>query len=450
MLSMQNTALTANRAALKSEWDAAKAAIVEHDERITALSHFTDSGEQNCFTCQQHLSTMDANALIDSQRQSIATIEARKLDIKAQADLAQSAMADAENERNTQLAAARTHDAAADRAAATVTRAETLIATKGEREQAAIIAERTLLTVDTDERAEFVLAEDERNAAVKVIDKTLRTSVAEATQIIEAEEQNIDLHSTVTSKENDLEERVTAARTAVAAESEAVEAQRAVLETTRNQARAEVQQVLTELSRRAETASTRRDQETRLAAVKKDRIATVLDRDLHQQLTKAFSPSGIPAMILSGVIEDLNEHINIALDRLSRGELAIKLSTSRETLKGVADNKLTVYVDTPTGSRPYEALSGGQKFRVDLAIRTGLTHAIARGTGTPLQTFILDEGWGTLDEKGILSTIDTLFRLSDDTNVITVSHIDAVRDAFPARVEVSKVGGNSVAEVVAA
>ena len=75
---------------------------------------------------------------------------------------------------------------------------------------------------------------------------------------------------------------------------------------------------------------------------------------------------------------------------------------------------------------------------------------IARGTGTPIKTFILDEGWRTLDEKGIIATIDTLFRLSEDTSVLTVSHIDAVRDAFPVHVEVSMSGGTSVAQVVAA
>ncbi|WP_268891238.1 SbcC/MukB-like Walker B domain-containing protein, partial [Agromyces humi] len=125
------------------------------------------------------------------------------------------------------------------------------------------------------------------------------------------------------------------------------------------------------------------------------------------------------------------------------------LRTSRETSKGATDNKVSVYVETPTGIRPYETLSGGQKFRVDLAIRAGLAAAIARGTGTPIRTFILDEGWGTLDEKGVLSTIDTLFRLSEETNVLTVSHIDSVRDAFPARVEVRMDGGTSVAELVA-
>ena len=155
-------------------------------------------------------------------------------------------------------------------------------------------------------------------------------------------------------------------------------------------------------------------------------------------------------MILAGVIEQLNETVNTALPRLSRGELSIMIRTSRESAKGVSDNKITVYVETASGTRPYEALSGGQKFRVDVAIRVGLAEAIARGTGTPIRTFVLDEGWGSLDEKGVLSTIDTLFRLSEETNVITVSHVGVVQDSFPTRVEVSISSGSSTAELVSA
>jgi DNA repair exonuclease SbcCD ATPase subunit len=154
-------------------------------------------------------------------------------------------------------------------------------------------------------------------------------------------------------------------------------------------------------------------------------------------------------MIIAGVVDELNDAVNVALNRLSRGTLTVQLRANKEKLNGSSENKVTVYVETPTGLRSYEGLSGGQKFRVDIAIRMGLTNAVSRTTGVPIRSFILDEGWGSLDEKGILSAMETVSRLSEDTNVITVSHIEAVRDAFPARVEVVMEGGNSVANVVA-
>ena len=450
-LAAQLTAATSARASLKTEWDNLKTDILDAEARIAALTHSADgTTEAECFTCQQHLSAKDSLALIASQRRDIADHEARKLVVKQSADTALESITANETARTNLVAQANNQDLAAERAAATVTRAEALIATKPEREQAARNAEMILLTVETNEREQFVVAGEERKAAVRLLDSTLAAAVAATTKIIDAAEGNITKYTVVPSNEIDLDERVAAARIAVAAESSAIEIQRAALEDSRDTARRGLQLVLAEISRRNETASTRRDQKARLESVKADRKVSGADRDLHALLSKAFSPSGIPAMILAGVVEDLNDLINVALERLSRGELSIKISASRELANGNTKNELTVFVETPTGTRAYEGLSGGQKFRVDLAIRTGLSQAIARGTGTPIETFILDEGWGTLDEKGILATVDTVFRLAETTNVITVSHIAAVRDAFPARVEVTMSGLVSSAEVIAA
>lgn len=155
------------------------------------------------------------------------------------------------------------------------------------------------------------------------------------------------------------------------------------------------------------------------------------------------------AMVLAGIMESLNEAVNASLERLSKGQLTVSIRTTRETAKGAAQNQVTVYVETPeAGLLPYESLSGGQKFRVDVAIRIGLAEVIARGTGTPIETFLLDEGWGTLDESGITNMVETLFRLSEEVNLITVSHIGAVQDAFPSRVEVSMSGAVSSAQVI--
>ena len=160
-------------------------------------------------------------------------------------------------------------------------------------------------------------------------------------------------------------------------------------------------------------------------------------------------------MVLAGIMESLNEAVNASLERLSKGQLTVSIRTTRETAKGAAQNQVTVYVETPeAGLLPYESLSSGQKFRVDVdvdvavAVRIGLAEVMARGTGTPIETFLLDEGWGTLDESGITNMVETLFRLSEEVNLITVSHIGAVQDAFPSRVEVSMSGAVSSAQVI--
>lgn len=50
----------------------------------------------------------------------------------------------------------------------------------------------------------------------------------------------------------------------------------------------------------------------------------------------------------------------------------------------------------------------------------------------------------------IVFLAEAQFRLSEDTNVITVSHVGVVQDSFPTRVEVSISSGSSTAELVSA
>lgn len=445
------SAARSRRAVLLAEWGTLKVNVEDAGKRIEMLDRSAeDDSHAECFTCSQHLTTEEAAALIGMQQTALAGFRQRQAEVKAEGEDAKTVITQLEAQKAAHLATAEQHDAAAAAAAAELSRAEGLVATKAEKRAVEARAHDALAQAVEDESEALAIAADQRHAAITDADEQEQAALTVAAADEAAAAERINATSEPTAEENRLAQELADAEARVADAAATVAAQRTRLETERAAARDERQALTREAARRREAAAVRADQETRLATLTGERDVAVQDRLLHHTLLKAFSPTGIPAMVLAGLIDELNESVNSALHRLSNGELEVELRTSRATAGKTSENKVTVYVRTSTGTRAYETLSGGQKFRVDLAIRTGLAATIARGSGTPIQTLILDEGWGSLDEKGILSTVDTLFRLSDEVNILTVSHIDAVRDSFPSRVEVSMVGGNSVAEVVAA
>ena len=420
----------------------AHAAVGEAQDALDALAHAGD-----CYACGQHISEQVAATLRTTQEQILATREAAVADATRALATAQQAVADASAKdalaggyvisSREQLTAARLalttaeHSAdGADRIEAALHRdRERLIELTAEEEatSARLTAEReqTITTAES--------AHEERTADIVARGKQAAAAVNELRRPTEKEEQ--------------LERDLTAAENIAHGDSRyAAEMQRLVA--AREAARAESTTFDAEIGRRAEIARRQAEHATRITAAKAALAAAQEDVTVYTDLVAAYAPSGIPSMILENAIGDLNDAINVTLNQLSGGDLTVRLSTARETSGGPAESKVTVYVDTPTGPRSYEALSGGQRFRVDLAIRTGLAAIVARGTGTPIETFILDEGWGTLDEAGIRSTLEVLGRLAEQTNVLTVSHVDTVRDAFPARIEVSTNEGTSAAVVV--
>ena len=185
-------------------------------------------------------------------------------------------------------------------------------------------------------------------------------------------------------------------------------------------------------------------QQAVVAARKEQELAAKLtdlqtEVDTARVLEKAFGRDGAPALIMEGVCTEIAAEANRILDRLSGGALTVGLSTRNLTRSGSWGDKLTVTVYGPDGERPIESFSGGERLRVDIALRAALTMVLFARKGARFGTFIADEGWGALDADGINAAVDALTHLTDHFDlVLTVTHIPAIAEAMPAQIIVSR------------
>ncbi|WP_114906746.1 AAA family ATPase [Ornithinimicrobium murale] len=166
--------------------------------------------------------------------------------------------------------------------------------------------------------------------------------------------------------------------------------------------------------------------------------------DTAATLVEAFRPSGIPAMVLAGVVTELNTEANAIMDATGTDGLRVRVSTQKTNAKGGTSEAVMVYAVTSGGEADFATLSGSEKFRVALSIRLGLARCIARRTGTPVRTIVLDEGWGALDEPTRQAVSGVLASLTGQFGVLTVSHVDDVKASFPYQVKVDASTGTSL------
>lgn len=165
-------------------------------------------------------------------------------------------------------------------------------------------------------------------------------------------------------------------------------------------------------------------------------------------LRQAFGRDGIPALIYAGVVVELNDHINDVLGHLSDGQFSVELVTTKETKKGTLNETLEVMILAPDGARPYGSFSGGEKFRIDIAIRLGLARLLANRHGAKMGFLAIDEGWGALDPQGIAAMVAELNKLRGEFPLIlTVTHIDAIQEGFGTLIRVHKTAGGSMVSV---
>lgn len=183
------------------------------------------------------------------------------------------------------------------------------------------------------------------------------------------------------------------------------------------------------------------DLATELEHVDTRRIQLEEDQSIYQELAIAFGRQGIQAMLIETVIPRLEEEANYLLGRMTDNQMHLKLETQRERRSGRGEpiETLEINVSDELGPRNYELYSGGESFRINLALRIALSKVLSQRMGAALPTLFIDEGFGTQDSVGRERIMDVISSIEDDFDkIIVITHLEDLKDMFPARIEVLK------------
>jgi exonuclease SbcC len=179
----------------------------------------------------------------------------------------------------------------------------------------------------------------------------------------------------------------------------------------------------------------------------RDRLAH--DRGLVEDLRVAFGKKGVPALIIEAAIPEIEDEANALLTRITSGRMHVRFDTQRETVKGETVETLDIKIADELGTRPYENFSGGEQFRVNFSVRIALSKLLARRAGTQLQTLVMDEGFGQLDASGRERLVEAINAIQHDfARILVITHVEELRDAFPARIQVTKTPQGSQISVI--
>src|SRR2546428_665934 len=154
---------------------------------------------------------------------------------------------------------------------------------------------------------------------------------------------------------------------------------------------------------------------TAAAEAKAAKAAAKRTAGLYDKLAKAFGRDGIPARIIGNAIPDLRIEANRLLGVLTDGQLSISIDPVRETKSKNLKETLDVAVyDAAGGKRAYEMYSGGERLRIDFALRVALSRLLATRAGARLETLVVDEGFGSQDTEGRLRLLEAVMRVRSE------------------------------------
>lgn len=168
----------------------------------------------------------------------------------------------------------------------------------------------------------------------------------------------------------------------------------------------------------------------------------------YQIIAHATGKDGLQALLIEEAIPDIEHDSNLLLSKLTNNQTQLFIESLKDLKSGGTKETLDIKISDNMGIRPYEMFSGGEAFRIDLALRIAISKLLAKKAGTALQTLIIDEGFGSQDEEGLSAIMDAMYKIQDDfEKIIVVSHLPAMKDQFPVHFIVEKKPQGSIIQI---
>lgn len=151
--------------------------------------------------------------------------------------------------------------------------------------------------------------------------------------------------------------------------------------------------------------------------------------DLHRKLDELLGKGGLQRELVRTAEREIVRLANDTVQNLSDGDLTVELDGSADG----DDEAFALQVRRADGPTPIGVnyLSGSQKFRVAVSVALAIGR-FAAGQARPLESVIIDEGFGSLDRDGLRAAATELNRLRQHLRrIVLVSHQEEFADRFP-------------------
>ncbi len=154
--------------------------------------------------------------------------------------------------------------------------------------------------------------------------------------------------------------------------------------------------------------------------------------------------------VLASYFEDILQAANLRLQVMSAGRY--ELRRMQQISDGRSKDNLEIEVlDYYTGRyRSVKTLSGGETFKVSLALALGMSDVVQAGSGgIRVEALFIDEGFGSLDGESLEQACLTLQTLVEKDRLIgIISHVPELAEKIENQIRIKKTSAGSSIEVM--
>lgn len=164
-----------------------------------------------------------------------------------------------------------------------------------------------------------------------------------------------------------------------------------------------------------------------------------------EKFAKLLGKNGIQTILLNAVIEGLEVASNEVLTFICNEPFQIILETQRLGSDGISMvDTLDLKVKKDGVTQNFKSLSGGEQFRISLALRIALSEISSKHGGSSLEFLLLDEINSPLDRHGTENLfLNVIKSLETKYKILVITHDDLLKERFDSVLDVTKINGDS-------
>lgn len=143
--------------------------------------------------------------------------------------------------------------------------------------------------------------------------------------------------------------------------------------------------------------------------------------------------------VLAGYFEEILFAANQRLDEMTGGRFMLLRKEEKEKYGRASGLGFRIFDQYTGKEREISTLSGGESFQVSLALALGLSEVVQHSSGgTRIETMLIDEGFGSLDEKALDQAVSVLEQLGKEGRTIgIISHVPELKERLSSRIQVT-------------
>jgi exonuclease SbcC len=164
---------------------------------------------------------------------------------------------------------------------------------------------------------------------------------------------------------------------------------------------------------------------------------------VYDKLKEYFGKDGIQSVIIENVLGELENYSNDTLSKICNEPTSISIVTQKQSDNGSWSETFDINVKEGARTDRFETFSGGEQFRVSLALRLALSSILTKRSGTSVKFLLLDEVTSNLDKRGLEMFISTVKALSEHMKVLVITHDEKLKDRFSNVIMVEKTSTGS-------